>query len=36
MTKYIKKTFDDENIDRLVFVDTVSKIESLWDSWSFK
>ena len=36
MTKYIKKAFDDENIDRLVFVDTVSKIESLWDSWSFK
>ena len=30
MTMYIKKAFDDENID------TVSKIESLWDLWSFK
>ena len=36
MTMYIKKAFDDENIDCVVFVDTVSKIESLWDLWSFK
>ena len=42
ITENIRKALDDGNIGCGVFVDlqkvfdTVSKIESLWDSWSFK
>ena len=42
ITENIRKALDDGNIGCRVFVDlqkafdTVSKIESLWDSWSFK